>query len=77
MGLNGAVLLVQSLEIGAEASQFQFCQFVYWTELVVGFEVHLWIVEVRGLRRLVLPKVGSSTLLQYWSIVGLMLFTKL
>jgi hypothetical protein len=60
MGSNGAVFLVQSFEVGAEVSQFQFCEFVCWTKLVVGFEVHLWVVEARGLGRLVLPKVGSS-----------------
>ena len=58
MGSNGAVFFVQSSEAGAEASQFQFCECVCWTELVVGFEVHLWISEARGLGRLVLPKVG-------------------
>ena len=60
MGSNGAVFLVQLLEVGTEASQFQLCEFVCWTKLVVGFEVHLWVVEARGLGWLVLLKVRSS-----------------
>ena len=60
MGLNGAVFLVQSSEVGAEGSKFQFCEFVCWTELVIRFEVHLWIVEARGLRRLIFPTVTLS-----------------
>ena len=60
MDLNGAVFLVQLLEVGAERSKFQFCEFVCWTKLVIECGVHLWIIEARGLRRLVLPKVGLS-----------------
>ena len=60
MGSNGAIFLVQLSEVGVEASSFQFCKFVCWTELVVYFEVHHWVVEARGLGRLVLPKVSLS-----------------
>ena len=60
MGSDRPVFLVQLSEVGAEASQFQFCEFVCWSKLVVGFEVHFWIVEVRGLGWLILPKVGLS-----------------
>ena len=60
MGSSGGTFLVQSSEVGAEGSQFQFCVFVCWSVLVVGFEVHLWVVLAKDLGRRVLPKVCLS-----------------
>ena len=63
MGTNRAVFLMQSSEVCAEGSKFKFCEFVCWTKLVVGFEVHLWVVEARGLGQLVLLKVSLSDII--------------